>query len=305
MAFRIMVALALLATTRASAEPLPDRARPALAWDAPAGCPSQDLFGRVAGLVGLGREALAAKLLRVDAQVRQPAEGGFQAHLTVETDVGSGERTFEAEDCRSLLDGAALIVALAVDPAVKVPAVKVKSPPPTSALHASPRFLLRPLLGADLGVLPEAGIVYGLAAGVAWPRVRLELDGTSQPRQEIFNTSGHGGRIRPLLGTGVRACLQPGQPGRFEPAVCAGGRLAWLRSTGLSILQPETHDSLAVMLDLGAALAVRLQDWLWLRAEGLFGLSLRRSRFAIDGREDVYRTRSLAGRLGGGLEFRF
>jgi hypothetical protein len=273
----------------------------------------------VAELVGLDRERLAAKLVRVSARVNLRLEGDWHAQLAIETAAGSGERAFEAEDCRSLVDGIALIVALAIDPTVQVPTVPVpgvqKPATPAPGAHvagagsaaqvARPRLVLRPLLGADVGTLPEVSLAYGVAVGLAWSHLRLEADEKSASSQETSNASGHGARMRTVLSSGGRACLQATPLGRFEPAACAGAGVSWLRSTGLGIAQPETHDSLAVALTAGAALGLRLQDWLWLRADGFLALSVKRPRFEIDGSEEVYRVRLLSGFLGGGLELRF
>jgi len=313
MAIRIVLAFVLLATSKvALAAPLPSETGPSLQWDAPAACPPGGLLAHVGELVGLDREGLAAKLLRIGAVVRQQPDGNWEAQLAIETIAGSGERRFEGEDCRSLLDGTALIVALAIDPTINVPrptSPARKGPAGTAPAQSGPeaprpRYLVRPLVGADLGILPEVGLAYGLAAGATWRRVRIEIEGTSQPSQETTNASGHGGRIHLLLDSSGRICGHPMQSGRIEPAACLGASLAWLRSTGLNILQPETHDSFAVALFAGAALGLRLRDWLWLRVEGAFGVSVRRPRFEIGGSEEVYRVRSLTGRVAGGVEFR-
>jgi hypothetical protein len=123
----------------------------ALRWDAPATCPSGDLLDRVAGLVGLSRASLATKLLRVDAVFGPTASGGWQAQLKVETVAGSGERSFAAEDCRSLVEGTALILALAVDPSAasarepSASGVATARLPPQKTASPRPDLLLRPL----------------------------------------------------------------------------------------------------------------------------------------------------------------
>lgn len=306
MAYRIVLTLALLATSRlALAEADVSNDRPHLRWEAPDACPPADLLGRVEGLVGLDGGQLAAKLVRLDATVSRRPGGDWHAQIAVETVAGAGERVFDAEDCRTLREGVALIVALAIDPAIQVP-VTSTPPSPTPApggSRARPRLVLRPILGADVRLLPEVGLSYGLAAGLPWPHVRLEADGRTGSQQETYNASQHGARIRMPLGAGGRACLQS-PVGPAEPAACAGATLDWLRSTGLGIATPETHDSLAVAMTVGAALGLRLRDWLWLRAEGFLALSVKRPRFEVDGREEVYRVPLLSGFVGGGIEFR-
>lgn len=249
------------------AEPETIEGAPVLRWDAPVTCPSSDLIDRVAGLVGLARDGLAAKLLRVDALVKQTASGDWQAQLTIETATGSGERAFAAEDCRSLVDGTALILALAVDPSAQSsarplsPSLATRMAPRsgTEAKTISPRpkLLLRPLLAADMGILPNVDLVYGLAAGLAWPRIRLEVDGAYQSSQTVADALGHSGRIRMMLSSGARACVVPWPDRPIEPAGCLGTALAWMRSTGEeSIAFAETHDTLSVALTAGAAVGV-------------------------------------------------
>jgi hypothetical protein len=319
MAFRMVLTLAVLATSRlALAEADEANDRPTVRWEGPEACPEGDLLARVEGWVGLDREQLAAKLVSLVARVSVRAEGDWHAQIAVETVAGSGERGFDAEDCRTLRDGIALIAALAIDPSIQVPATSaVPSPTPVpgrstarpddaraATPNSRPRLVLRPMLGADLRTLPEVGLSYGLAAGLAWPHVRLEVDGRTVSQQEITNAAKHGARIRMPLGAGGRACWQPALAGPAEPAACVGGTLDWLRSAGLGIATPETHDSLAVAVTVGAALGLRLRDWLWLRAEGHLGVSVKRPRFEIDGREEVYRVPLLRGFVGGGIEFR-
>jgi len=163
---------------------------------------------------------------------------------------------------------------------------------------------VRPQLAADMGILPDVGPLYGAAVGVAWPRVRFEIDGGFQPAQDIADPSGRGGQIRMLASLDGRACLQPWPGGRLEPAGCLAAAFAWMRSTGRGLGQPETHDALAVAVAAGAALSLRLYDWLWLRAEAFVGAPVRRPSFEINGTEEVHRVGALTGRLGGGVELR-
>jgi hypothetical protein len=290
----------------------------ALQWSSPATCPPGDLVGRVASLVGLGRKQLATKLLRVAAVVTARPQGDWRARLDVETVTGAGERSFEAEDCRSLLDGIALIVALSVDPTLGPTGEATRQPTPARPSEAAPnpaqapparalprpRYAVRPLLAVEVGTLPEVALAYGLAAGVIWPRMRVELDTRWSSSQETTNAYGHGARIQSLLGSDGRACFHPMRLGWFEPAACAGVGAHWLRSSGLNITRPETRDSLAVAATAGLAFGLRLRDWLWLRGEGHFGLSLKRPRFQVDGNEEVYRPPLLNGLLAAGLELR-
>jgi hypothetical protein len=268
---------------------------------------------RVAELVGLLPEHLAAKQLRVDAVVRPSASGGWQTHLRIETVAGSGERSFSADDCRSLVRGTALIIALTVDPEaasahqeVAAPSIPALASP---AISNSPRptLLLRPMLAGEWGALPRGAFAYGGAVGVTWPRLRLEVDGLTQSSQAISNDRGHSATVRAPLSSGARTCLAP-WTASLEPAACLGAGLTWLRSTGGDdIAFPETHNSLAVALSGGVALGWRLRDWLWLRVEAHAGVMVRRPKLQVQTAsqvDDVYAVPWLTARVAGGLEFR-
>jgi hypothetical protein len=302
---------------RAHAESVAASLAPALSWRAPAACPSGDLMERVAGLIGLQPEQLAAKRLRVVAVVGPSASGGWLAKLHIETDSGSGERSFEAENCDSLIKGAALVIALTVDPTATsahiepaAPTAAEEAPRPSPIKSTRPLFLLRPLLAADLGILPDLALAYGGALGVAWPSWRFEVDGLYQSPQTVSD-GGHSGRVRAPLSTGARACASPWRLAEvLEPGACLGAGLTWLRSSGGGDLAfPETHDTLSVAVTGGLALAWRLRDWLWLRVDASLGVTVRRPKLQIQtasqSADDVYSVRWLTARFAGGVELRF
>ncbi len=315
LAHALAFGLALLA----AAFPICARAEPASApelhWVAQPACPTHAFMDRVAALAGLGPDELGAKLLRVDAVVRLTERGDWKTRLTIETTAGAGERSFAAEDCSTLVEGAALIVALTIDPSL--PSEKKGPPGPVETdagaqpvtTRTRPRIVLRPLVAADVGLLPHVALATGLAAGLAWPRFRMELDGSYLSAQDVADGLGRGGRIRVLVDSRARACWV-GRTGRIEPAACAGPAVAWLRSqgqTGLAVA--ETHRTLFVALGGGAAVGLQLRDWLWLRVEGSLDLAVRRPRFSVvdgnRGAREVHTARPLTGRMGGGVEFRF
>jgi hypothetical protein len=309
----LLCGLALLVAGPARAQPESPAtvSAPALTWEAPAACPSGDTMERVAELVGLAPEQLATKQLRVKAVVRPIPSGGWQIHLRIETVAGSGERSFAAEDCNSLVRGAALVIALTVDPAAasahQEAPVPAKAETPTKPTPR-PAFLLRPLVAAELGVLPHVAFVYGGALGVTWPRLRFEFDALGQSAQTVSDDQGRSGRVRVPLSSGARACMLWRPSEALEPAACLGAGLAWLRSTGSDIAFPETHDTLAVAITGGPALGWRLRDWLWLRVEAALGVMVRRPKLQVESSsqatDDVYSARWLTVRIGGGLELR-
>jgi hypothetical protein len=310
--------VALLGATvslRALAEPPPSA--PLVRWDAPASCPPGDLTDRVASLVGLGHQQLAARLLRVDAVASPTETGVWLARLRIETVAGSGERSFAAEDCRSLVDAVALILALTVDPSAVTqrgglpskPPVELGAQPSAKTARPRPRFLLRPLLAADIGILPDVALAYGLAAGLAWPTLRLEVDDSYRSAQTVSDGRGHSGRVSIPIDSSARVCAAPWRWSSVEPGGCVGTAVTWLRTTGgKDLAVAETHDTLSVAVTAGAAVALRLRDWLYLRADAYLGVMVRRPNLQVASASrsvlDVYSARWWNLRLGGGLELR-
>jgi hypothetical protein len=164
-------------------------------------------------------------------------------------------------------------------------------------------MLVRPQVVGELGLLPDLDLGYGLAAGLVWRWLRLELDAGIHSAQDVADSSGRGGTIRIPFRAGARACVAPWS-GTLELQGCLGADAAWLRSTGQNIALPETKDSLWVAIRGGPALALRLRDWLWLRVDGQVGPALQRPVFKISGAGEIYRPSKLAGRLSAGVEIR-
>lgn len=277
--------------------------------------PPPGLHLRIAELVGVPEPALKDKLhyLGVDVSRR---EQGWSARLKVATPAGSGERTFEAESCAALVDGTVLIVALAVDPNLRLPNLRLPAPRVTRPSPEPPpqlppatrsrtvRAVMRPLAAADLGVLPGATFGFGLAAGVVWPRWRIELDGTAHPWSSVVQPSWAGGELRVLARAGARAC-RVGERGRLALDVCLGAAAASIRGTGRGITDPATDEAMWLAVTAGVAGGVRLAGWLWLRAELLGGLSAVRPSFRIEGVGEIYRPSVMTGRVAIGVETRF
>lgn len=213
-------------------------------WEAPAGCPDRD--------------ALTARL---DARIGPDAQGPASVHGTVVMSatgyalalelVVAGEasqRALEAATCEELVDAAALIVAVALDPvfavveptiaeviaAPEVAPTRAPLPAPV-AIAATPvdpvvarrrptmRALglgLRPTIGAWFGALPRAAATVGF--DVVFPArrsLRAELGVLAIPRQRVTITGG--GANLWLASAVLRACFAPAV-GRVRPMGCAG-----------------------------------------------------------------------------------
>lgn len=89
----------------------------ALTWQAPESCPERAvLTGRVEAFLGQSLEVRRAQQLKIDAIVQEDAAAGFVATVSVTTTEASYERRLDHQDCASLTEAAALVIALAIDP---------------------------------------------------------------------------------------------------------------------------------------------------------------------------------------------
>lgn len=115
--------LVIMAVPARAAEPL------SLAWTAPAGCPSrEDVLTEARRLLGGSIESDTAIAAHADIALAAPSD----YRLRIAIDLGPGERAREvhAPTCAELGDAAALLLALAIDPAA------VAGAPAGSSLHA-------------------------------------------------------------------------------------------------------------------------------------------------------------------------
>ncbi len=91
----------------------------ALEWEAPAECPSeQDAISKVEYLLGASLESLPAQQLRFEARISKTSASvpTYGIELRVSSEEESSERRFEDTSCVLLMEAAALVVALAIDP---------------------------------------------------------------------------------------------------------------------------------------------------------------------------------------------
>jgi membrane-associated protease RseP (regulator of RpoE activity) len=184
-----------------------------LTWESPAGCPDRpNVEQRIVKLVG---PAAKAEVL-VEGRVTV-TKTGYHLALTTTREGARGERALDDASCEALADSAALIVAMAIDPAAALaieepaepvavvasadpieseppppsPAVVVAPPPadvpaivvraPERAASVRPRFLLGgggEVLG---GVFPRAALGAALSAGVLFGPFRVDVGGRFTP----------------------------------------------------------------------------------------------------------------------------
>lgn len=107
-----MLAVLMAATIAGPAEPPSGLA---LSWSAPAGCPTEaEVRARVVQMTG--EQAARSATLSARATVREASPGRWALTLELTGATGSGRRELTAPRCEELLEAAALVVAIAVDP---------------------------------------------------------------------------------------------------------------------------------------------------------------------------------------------
>lgn len=104
-------------------------------WRAPDLCPSRErVLARAEELLGRSPESALGSELELSALVAQKAEGSWQLELRSRAESGqTTARSVTATSCAELADAAALLLALAIDPALSE-----RAGPPSSAFQSEP-----------------------------------------------------------------------------------------------------------------------------------------------------------------------
>src|SRR5262245_40683514 len=92
----------------------------AIEWETPAGCPGADQLRERIGALGIdvGEPAqLQGRIARDDA-------GAYRLELRLVTPLGTSERIVHAERCELLVESAAIVVAVALDPLATIASVR-------------------------------------------------------------------------------------------------------------------------------------------------------------------------------------
>jgi hypothetical protein len=290
-------ALASLALFAGSAHGQPLQAT--VDWRAPAACPSQDEFGAsVRSYLGgpdLEREAELELTIRVTKK-------GAKWRLNLRTTLpeADGERTLEATNCKDLLETAALIVALTIDPDAgaepdldsgpvrqvsddELPVTPeigggtsvvrpVARPPP----FGLPFFLgFRLSFGGDVGLLPNAapGVSGALVGSSGRWRVELGVMYWAEQSQLVDGLPEAGGDLF-FVGGSSQACFDVVQR-TLRLATCAGLELGALHGRGTGIADPEPRDFLVVSATGAASARWPLANNLYFRTDIGLGVPLR------------------------------
>lgn len=224
-------------------------------WTAPAECPDRDAL-LVAVARRLGRPL--ADEARVDGRVTGDRSRGYVLHLELSAG-GRGEvRDVQDPSCAALAEAAALRVVAAIEAPV-VPPVPVPEPAepgpepqpgpdpqpgpeeavvpaepvrtvalPTPAavredMYDGPGGVLRLQGGLELGAFgPAPAGAVGLAVGLLWPRLRVELQGTVLPPRRMADVTAG------LYAGAIHGCWRAGR-GALEVPLCGGVEVGGMR----------------------------------------------------------------------------
>jgi len=306
-------------------------AAPEVQWTAPAECP--DRAALLAAVTRrLGRPFAAEA--RVDARVTGDRFRGYALHLELAVDGRAEVRDVQDPSCAALTDAAAVRVVAAIEapvvpappelpphdpepaqtpaqaptpaPTAEVdptePVVTTPTPAPVPAptdMYDGPGALLRVHGGGELGASPAIAGAVGLAAGLLWPRLRLELHGTVLPRRE-------GSDVQAALYTGaVHACGRIGR-GVLEVPLCGGLEVGGMRGTAVGLPGARTATFLWIGAVVGPALAWHVRPRLSVWAGLQLVLALRRPQFVQgdDPPVELFTPSRASGRFLLGLELR-
>lgn len=302
----------------AQEEPPPASVAPSLEWSAPEGCPAQDAL-RAAVLRNFN-DAIPATTLRARAVVsRSAGRRPYRLSLSLERDGRVSTRELSGVTCEALLDSAALVVSLAIDPDFSAaelappigeprvvpaePAVLAESnseehaatnspiEPPTSVADAdrrseavevasTSRWFVGVSAFGDYGTTSAIAPGAGLHMRAQWNRFGLLLGIAGHLRGHVAVSNNVGADVN-VLSVPLAACQALHNTG-LNVRACAGieSSLIFAAGSGNSIPARAIAPTLALFAELSASLQVV--------AHAFVGLSFAvdvpmvRPRFTID-----------------------
>jgi len=287
-------------------------------WEGPGDCPARsDVLLAISRLLP---HPEAPTKVHVHAAATHD-EGAWRLRIRTGTEDDVRERTLAGDSCAELADAAALIVALAIDPAASSPrkdadtstvAPAAAAPSASRADHTTapptasgPRLrAFASALGAlDAAALPSAAPGFGGSIGALVGRVRAEAYGILLPSQRSTISGGDVGGDVSLVAGGVRfgyAALDA--PVEIVPEI--GFEAGQLSASSFGVLTAGSGTALWVAPELGVlggyALARNLD--LVLTTHALVPVS--RERFIVVGLGEVHRPPAVTVRAALGLEVR-
>lgn len=304
-----------------------------LRWRAPESCPDAAwIDSRVRSdlaVVPNPREPLS---ILVDDEVTATADGRFALSSHTTSATGSEQRRWVADACATLAEIAVAQAVSAIDqsiaetlapldsnaldrdrpvpptlPPAADPVDEVPAPSITRAREprrAQPRLQVgvRPMLGVELGGLPNVGPMMGLAAVLLTRRVRVEATGAYFMPRYTNGVSGAGAVLQ-LVTVAGRVCPRAVLPRLEIAAPCVGLELGAALGRGVGVDVPRSDAVLWAALQLGPALAVRINPRMSAFVDAHAAFPLGRPAFAMRELGTVWRA-SIGARALVGLEIR-
>lgn len=322
-----MLGPVLVALAPAPAPIEPVAGAPTIEYAPAPGCPdAAALRSRVERLIGRplrdGAEAVTVTATVTHAET-------FALALRVRSDTGVRERTISASDCGALVEIAAVVIAVAVDPSASLlpeheptpePAPPQTTAPPQRAAivpppraRRSPRRRSRPtgtlgaLAGVGLGIVPGPTAVVGGGGGVRWPHARLDLAVEHAVARSARQDAGRGVEVR-VLAARAHGCWVPTAGRVVEFPLCAGVVAGVARGRGFGVPRVETRRAPWVGLHAQAGLLIApLPGRRWFAFGPMVRLQapLVRPAFTLDGFGVAYRTRAAGFVAALAVELRF
>lgn len=331
---RVAGLLLALAAARGPEAPAPESAATVrLTWHAPIDCPKRThLEQRIEQHLGRPLDQSAEKPgIEISGIVRPPADAdkGWRLELVITREQNTGSRELTADTCAELVDAAAFIAAVAIDPTVATedpapppeeepppesepqlqpkPEPKPEPPPepgPVTVPRTGPRGAVSLSGGAGFGLLPRAFPVVDLRGALLLRRARIELGVQHDFTTQTPIVDGIGGRFWALVAT-VGGCFVPSVKSVDFP-ICGGGRVGMIRGIGTGDrVTPRAQSSVWGGADLQAGLSWAPLRSLALFVRGQLGVSPANFAFRVDGAGEVFRPAAFYGTALGGLEGRF
>jgi hypothetical protein len=298
----------------------PQRVR--LRYAAPTECPDDlELVQAVEGFLGQSLRDAREQSLTIDARVQGDPRAGYSAKLAFEGPEGSVVRFVDHVNCAKLIEAAALMVAIAIDPervrqrhqaddgapskaAEPDPervAVSAKPAPPSpevaAVARAGKQATLIPPLGATAGpaLRPQVALL-ALANGGMLPSVAPGL-GAEMSFRYHWAEVGIGGRLWAARSETVPAARASsidlsltaaiirlcGVPstGRWSLPLCVGGHLGDMQGTGQQVDHARTRHGTFAAVSGGATLAYSAGRFVPLVGVDLYAI-VARPQFGVE-----------------------
>jgi hypothetical protein len=315
-----------LASVVLLAEPSPGASGVDLRWElgAPEGCDARAFSDQLSALLG-DLPAIEAPL-PVSVRLSSDRGGGWRLDLEVGRGAPATRRRFEAERCDTVVEAAALVVAMQIDPTVldrvgdepqtAAPAPPVPADPaPALAPEPAPTPVRRPgalrpgvsvgILGG-LAALSLPGLTGRIGAGARITGRRFEVGVGARHRFETRAGSATGGDAGGRFSLWAGEVVVCGVPvrGIVEFPQCGAVEVGGVVARGYGVAEPR--ESREAWLAFGLSSGVRVVPRPWLALGPLLDARLVavRDRYHLEGRGSVHRLGPIELQALLGLEFR-